>query len=52
MILEGVVSMKINISFSSDWNDEFLQKMEHDGPWGNWDLYKLAVEMEENHHYS
>lgn len=40
--------MKINISFSSDWNVELLQKMENDGPWGNWDLYKLAVQMEEN----
>ncbi|MEF2095908.1 DEAD/DEAH box helicase [Peribacillus sp. NPDC096447] len=40
--------MKINISFNSEWNDEFLQKMENDGPWGNWELYKLAVQMEEN----
>lgn len=40
--------MKINISSNLEWNDEFLQKIENDGPWGNWELYKLAVQMEEN----
>ena len=38
--------MKIQISFDSDWSKEFLHKTTEDGPWANWDLYKLAIEAE------
>ncbi|WP_419881351.1 DEAD/DEAH box helicase [Peribacillus sp. B-H-3] len=38
--------MKIEISFDQDWGEEFLQKIEKDGPWANWDLYKLAADIE------
>lgn len=39
-------TMKIQISFDSDWSKEFLHKTAEDGPWANWDLYKLAIEAE------
>lgn len=40
--------MTVQIGFDSSWQDEFLKRIEDDGPWGNWELYKLAVEVE-NH---
>jgi SNF2 family DNA or RNA helicase len=38
--------MKVEIEFDSSWQEEFTTRIEHDGPWGNWELYKLAVEIE------
>ncbi|KON87073.1 ATP-dependent helicase [Sporosarcina globispora] len=40
--------MTVQIGFDSTWQDEFLKRIDDDGPWGNWELYKLAVEVE-NH---
>lgn len=40
--------MTVQIGFDSSWQDEFLKRIEDDGPWGNWELYKLAIEVE-NH---
>ncbi|MFE8702498.1 DEAD/DEAH box helicase [Cytobacillus sp. FJAT-54145] len=40
--------MSVEIEFDSSWQDEFLQRMKDDGPWGNWELYKLAVEVEQH----
>ncbi|OIK11760.1 ATP-dependent helicase [Bacillus sp. MUM 116] len=38
--------MSVQVEFDSSWQDDFLHRIEHDGPWGNWDLFKLAVEVE------
>ncbi|WP_147533942.1 DEAD/DEAH box helicase [Bacillus marasmi] len=38
--------MSVQINFDSSWKDEFLQRMGTDGPWANWELFKLAVEVE------
>ncbi|MEH7525296.1 SNF2-related protein, partial [Bacillus sp. JJ1503] len=40
--------MTVKIEFDSSWQEDFLSRIEQDGPWGNWELYKLAVEVE-NH---
>jgi SNF2 family DNA or RNA helicase len=40
--------MTVQIEFDSSWQDEFLNRMENDGPWGNWELFKLAIEVEEH----
>lgn len=40
--------MTVQIGFDSAWQDEFLKRIDDDGPWGNWELYKLAIEVE-NH---
>ncbi|TKC19884.1 DEAD/DEAH box helicase [Robertmurraya kyonggiensis] len=40
--------MAVEIEFDSSWLDGFFQKIEDDGPWGNWDLYKLAIEVEKH----
>lgn len=44
--LEGVGFMTVETSFDSSWQDGFFQKIADDGPWGNWELYKLAIEVE------
>ncbi|MBY0122412.1 DEAD/DEAH box helicase [Bacillus sp. S/N-304-OC-R1] len=38
--------MTVNIEFNSTWQEEFLKRIDHDGPWGNWELFKLAIEVE------
>lgn len=40
--------MTVQIEFDSSWKDEFLQRITNDGPWGNWELFKLAVEVEKH----
>ena len=40
--------MNINISFDTSWKEGMLKKIDEDGPWSNWELYKLAIEAE-NH---
>ena len=40
--------MTVEIEFESSWQEEFLHRIENDGPWGNWELYKLAVGVEEH----
>ncbi|SFA96471.1 MULTISPECIES: DEAD/DEAH box helicase [unclassified Bacillus (in: firmicutes)] len=40
--------MNVQVNFDSTWQDGFLQKIEQDGPWGNWELYKLAIEVEKH----
>ncbi len=38
--------MNITINFDSSWQEGLLKKMEDDGPWSSWELYKLAIEAE------
>ncbi|RHW41080.1 DEAD/DEAH box helicase [Neobacillus notoginsengisoli] len=38
--------MPVEIKFDSDWQKDFLHKIDHDGPWGNWELFKLAISAE------
>ena len=40
--------MKLEMNFSTTWQDEFLKRMEEDGPWANWELFKLAYEAEQH----
>ncbi|WLR56368.1 SNF2-related protein [Mesobacillus subterraneus] len=40
--------MTVQINFDSSWQDEMAERNENDGPWGNWELYKLAVEIEKH----
>ncbi|WP_100404782.1 DEAD/DEAH box helicase [Bacillus solitudinis] len=40
--------MNIDIEFNPDWQESFLQKLDEDGPWSNWDLFKLAYEAEQH----
>ncbi|MEH7178727.1 DEAD/DEAH box helicase [Neobacillus vireti] len=40
--------MNVQIEFDSSWQDEFLHRIENDGPWGNKELFKLAVGVEKN----
>jgi SNF2 family DNA or RNA helicase len=38
--------MSVQIDFDSSWQDGLLHRIDHDGPWGNWELFKLAVNIE------
>ncbi|MCM3692446.1 DEAD/DEAH box helicase [Neobacillus niacini] len=40
--------MTVQIEFDSSWQDEFLHRIENDGPWGNWELFKQAVGVEKH----
>ena len=40
--------MTVHIEFDDSWQEGFITRMENDGPWSNWELFKLAVEVE-NH---
>ncbi|WP_053367120.1 DEAD/DEAH box helicase [Bacillus sp. FJAT-27245] len=38
--------MPVQIDIDSSWHDDFLQRISQDGPWGNWELFKLATAAE------
>lgn len=38
----------IDIHFDQEWQDVFLERLDQDGPWSNWELFKLAYEAEEH----
>lgn len=40
--------MSIKIDVNTEWQDQFLQRITDDGPWGNWELFKLAIEIEKH----
>ncbi|MBY0096399.1 DEAD/DEAH box helicase [Mesobacillus maritimus] len=40
--------MTVQITFDSSWQDELINRITNDGPWGNWELYKLANEVEQH----
>ncbi|MFC5463156.1 DEAD/DEAH box helicase [Lederbergia graminis] len=40
--------MSIKVNFDQTWQESFLQKLENDGPWANYDLFKLAIEAEKH----
>lgn len=44
-IKDRVWAMNINIRYKTTWEEEFLQRLKEDGPWANWELYKLAYEV-------
>lgn len=37
--------MKIQITSDSKWSETFLNRIQEDGPWANWELYKLAIKV-------
>ncbi|MBU8594774.1 DEAD/DEAH box helicase [Shouchella clausii] len=40
--------MDININFDDSWNVRFLQRLADDGPWSNFETFKLAYEAEQH----
>ncbi|MEK5523492.1 DEAD/DEAH box helicase [Heyndrickxia sp. FSL W8-0423] len=40
--------MSINIHFDHSWGEGLTERFYKDGPWGNWQLYQLAIEMEKH----
>ncbi|MGD6967006.1 DEAD/DEAH box helicase [Rossellomorea vietnamensis] len=40
--------MDVEVLFDDSWSREFESRIEKDGPWSDWDLFKLAVEVEEH----
>ncbi|MTH52381.1 DEAD/DEAH box helicase [Bacillus mangrovi] len=35
------------MTYHQEWNDELLQRLDSDGPWANWELYKLSYEIQQ-----
>jgi SNF2 family DNA or RNA helicase len=42
---KGMMNMKLEIEFDNTWKNGFLERVEQDGPWSSWELYKLALEV-------
>ncbi|WAA11441.1 DEAD/DEAH box helicase [Fervidibacillus halotolerans] len=40
--------MEVRIDFHQTWQNAFLQRLERDGPWSNWEIYQLALEAEQH----
>lgn len=40
--------MSVEIEFDSSWQEDFLHRIDNDGPWGNWELFKLAIDVEKH----
>ncbi|WP_042355071.1 DEAD/DEAH box helicase [Bacillus rubiinfantis] len=40
--------MSVDINFNSSWQDDFLERITADGPWADWELYKLAIDIEKH----
>ncbi|MCA1031696.1 DEAD/DEAH box helicase [Bacillus timonensis] len=40
--------MKVELEFDPSWQDDFFKRIDEDGPWANWELYKLAYEVEQH----
>jgi SNF2 family DNA or RNA helicase len=46
--MKGLGGMKVDIELDHYWHERFLSRIEEDGPWANWELYKLAFEVEKH----
>ncbi|GAA0345882.1 SNF2-related protein [Bacillus carboniphilus] len=42
--------MDWKLVWKQNWQEDFLKRLDDDGPWGSWDMLKLALESE--HHTS
>ncbi|MFZ0443380.1 MAG: SNF2-related protein [Bacillus sp. (in: firmicutes)] len=40
--------MTVQIEFDQSWQDELISRMDTDGPWGSWEIFNLAVEVEKH----
>jgi SNF2 family DNA or RNA helicase len=40
--------MTVSIEFDISWQDDLLHRIDTDGPWGNWELFKLAIDIEKH----
>ncbi|WP_367912386.1 DEAD/DEAH box helicase [Bacillus pumilus] len=38
--------MNIQTIFDQDWASEFQQRLAGDGPWANWEMYRLATQVQ------
>ncbi len=46
--IKDVSSLNININFDNSWNVRFLERIEQDGPWSDFETYKLAYEAQQH----
>ncbi|MFJ5964897.1 DEAD/DEAH box helicase [Bacillus sp. NPDC093026] len=38
--------MNIQTIFDQEWTNEFQHRLANDGPWANWDMYRLAAQVQ------
>ncbi len=39
--------MTAEIIFDANWPGEFSERLKTDGPWSNWEMYKLSAEVQQ-----
>lgn len=39
-------TLNIQTIFDQEWANEFQQRLSADGPWANWDMYRLATQVQ------
>lgn len=40
--------MQVNVEFDHLWQEDFLKRINEDGLWANWEMYKLVLEAEKH----
>nr|WP_155110883.1 SNF2-related protein [Metabacillus mangrovi] len=45
--MKRFANFNVPITYHQEWNDELLQRLDSDGPWANWELYKLSYEIQQ-----
>lgn len=38
--------MNTEMIYDAKWPEEFAERLKNDGPWANWELYKLSAEIQ------
>ncbi|MGD7009459.1 DEAD/DEAH box helicase [Metabacillus sp. 84] len=41
-------TFNVPIHYDSGWQEEMMDRMESDGPWANWELFKLSSEIQQH----
>lgn len=47
-VKKDVNPLDININFNNDWNVRFLERLAQDGPWSDFETFKLAYEAQKH----
>ncbi|MFD6430313.1 ATP-dependent helicase, partial [Bacillus velezensis] len=42
-----LLHMTAEIIFDANWPGEFSERLKTDGPWSNWEMYKLSAEVQQ-----
>ncbi len=46
LIERQAFTLNIQTIFDQEWTNEFQHRLANDGPWANWDMYRLAAQVQ------